>query len=93
LSPSGWPEAGAYGNRRLNRSSSSYAQAIKRACLRAGVPIFAPNQIRHLTGTKVRGLFSLEHAQVVLGHAKADVTQRHAERDLALARDVALKIG
>jgi integrase len=74
-------------------NKNSYAQAIARGCHRAGVPVFRPNQIRHTVGTKVRGLFGLEHAQVFLGHAKADVTQRYAERDLALARDVASKIG
>jgi integrase len=74
-------------------NKNSYSQAIARACQRAGVPVFRPNQIRHTVGTKVRGLFGLEHAQVLLGHAKADVTQRYAERDLALARDVAAKIG
>ena len=55
----------------------------------------SPNQeIRHTLGkTKVRHEFSLEHAQVILGHAKADVTQRYAERDMALAGEVAAKIG
>jgi hypothetical protein len=35
----------------------------------------------------------LEAAQVILGHAKADVTQVYAERDSALAVEVARKIG
>jgi integrase len=74
-------------------NKNSYAQAIERGCIRAGVPIFRPNQIRHTFATQVRREFSLEHAQVILGHTKADVTQRYAERDMALARDVALKIG
>ena len=32
-------------------------------------------------------------AQVVLGHAKADVTQVYAERDMALAAEIMQKIG
>jgi hypothetical protein len=37
--------------------------------------------------------FGLEATQVVLGHAKADVTQVYAERDLAKGVEVARKIG
>ncbi len=74
-------------------TKNSYAQAIERACLRAGIPVFRPNQIRHTIATKVRRLFNLEAAQVLLGHSKADVTQHYAERDLALALEVAKRIG
>jgi hypothetical protein len=35
----------------------------------------------------------LEAAQVLLGHSKADVTQVYAERNEALAADIAVKIG
>jgi integrase len=54
---------------------------------------WAPNQLRHSHGTKVRKQFGLEAAQVALGHAKADVTQLYAERNLELAVKVAEKIG
>ena len=74
-------------------NKNSYAQAVKRGCVRAGVPVFRPNQIRHSFATRVRREFCSEHAQVILGHSKADVTQRYAERDMNLARDVASKIG
>jgi hypothetical protein len=40
-----------------------------------------------------RRRFGLEAAQVILGHAKADTTQIYAERDAALAVEVARKIG
>jgi hypothetical protein len=56
-------------------------------------PVFRPNQIRHTVATRVRQEFILEHAQVILGHSKADMTQQYAERNLALASDVASKIG
>ncbi|MDB5311932.1 MAG: hypothetical protein JWO38_6134 [Gemmataceae bacterium] len=52
-----------------------------------------PNQLRHSFATRVRKEHGLEAAQVLLGHAKADVTQVYAERDLDLAVSVAAKIG
>jgi site-specific recombinase XerD len=52
-----------------------------------------PNQLRHNKATEVRRQFGLEAAQVILGHAKADVTQVYAERDSRLAVEVSRKIG
>lgn len=72
---------------------SRYAGAIAEGCARAGVPAFAPNQIRHTHGTRVRRLYGLEAAQVALGHAQANVTQVYAERDQSLAEKVAREIG
>jgi integrase len=74
-------------------SKDAYRWAIERACVKANVPAFAPNQIRHSYATKVRHEYGLEAAQVLLGHSRADVTQIYAERNQALARDIALKIG
>lgn len=54
---------------------------------------WTPNQLRHAAGTEVRRQFGLEAAQVVLGHAGADVTQVYAERDQLLAAEVMRKIG
>ena len=54
---------------------------------------WSPNQLRHAAASSVRRQFGLEAAQVVLGHAKADVTQVYAERDQALAAEVMGKIG
>lgn len=52
-----------------------------------------PNQLRHTAGTLFRAKFGLEAAQAILGHAKADVTQVYAERDLAKAAEIISKIG
>jgi integrase len=52
-----------------------------------------PNQLRHSAATEIRRQFGLEAAQVTLGHARADVTQVYAERDMTLARDVMKRIG
>jgi integrase len=71
----------------------SYRTAVNRACLRAGVKPWSPLQLRHTAATLIRSQFGLEAAQSVLGHAKADVTQIYAERDLSKARVVADAIG
>lgn len=52
-----------------------------------------PNQLRHTFATKVRKAEGLEAAQVMLGHARADVTQVYAERNESLAVAVASRIG
>jgi integrase len=52
-----------------------------------------PNQLRHTAATEIRRHAGLEAAQVILGHAKADVTQVYAERDQALAVETIKKIG
>jgi hypothetical protein len=46
--------------------------------VKAGTPHWAPNQLRHMVGTKIRREIGLEASQVVLGHAHADVTQIYA---------------
>ncbi len=52
-----------------------------------------PNQFRHTLATEVRAHFGLEAAQAVLGHARADVTQVYAERDLSKTIEVMRQIG
>lgn len=74
-------------------TTGTYGRAIADACKRAGVPSWAPNQLRHTFATEVRRRFGLEAAQVSLGHAKADVTQVYAERDLDLAAKIAAEVG
>jgi site-specific recombinase XerC len=51
------------------------------------------NQLRHSKATEIRRQFGLEAAQVILGHAKADITQVYAERDARLAVEVSRRIG
>ncbi|MDG3006611.1 tyrosine-type recombinase/integrase [Paludisphaera mucosa] len=71
----------------------NFRRAIRNACAKAGVPSFAPNQLRHAFATEVRARLGLEAAQVALGHSAADVTQVYAERDLSKARSTALAVG
>jgi hypothetical protein len=50
-------------------------------------------RLRDTAATTIRSRFGLEASQVVLGHAKADVTQLYAERDLTGAHAVMAEIG
>jgi integrase len=74
-------------------SVDSYRRAIQRACKRAKVPSWSPNQLRHTAGTEIRKKFGLEASQVVLGHANAKVTEIYAERNMDLAREIMAKVG
>ncbi|MCA9181807.1 MAG: site-specific integrase, partial [Planctomycetales bacterium] len=74
-------------------TTGTYGRSILYACKRAKLEHWHPNQLRHATATAIRKEFGLEAAQVVLGHAGADVTQIYAEKDAAKAIDVARKIG
>ena len=67
--------------------------AVKRACDRAKVPHWHPNQLRHLYGTAVRERYGLDAAQALLGHARASTTEIYAEKNMALAARVAAEIG
>jgi integrase len=74
-------------------TGQSYAKAIARACKRAALPHWAPNQLRHAAGTAVRKRFGLDGSQVVLGHATANVSEIYAEVDADEARKIMAKIG
>lgn len=87
----------------------AYNRAISRACRKAfpapkgtkGEALtqwhrdhrWTPNQLRHTFATEIRKTCGLEAAQVLLGHAQADVTQVYAERDEQKAVEAIRKIG
>lgn len=89
--------------------TAAYGHAIRKACERAfpapegmtGDKLhewtlthrWTLNQLRHSYATDVRRRFGLEASQVTLGHARADVTQVYAERDLQRAVAVAAEVG
>jgi integrase len=60
-------------------TSVSYRRAIERACNKANVPRWTPHQLRHNAATAIRAEYGIEAAQLILGHASADVTQVYAE--------------
>lgn len=90
-------------------TTASYRQAIRRACDRAFPPgenlseveaaawrkqhRWKPNQLRHTAATKVRAEHGIEGAQHVLGHARANVTEVYAEKNLEQAKAIALRMG
>ena len=71
----------------------SYRRAIHRVCDDAGIPTWGPHRLRHNAGTEIRRQFGIEAAQLLLGHARADVTQVYAEVNHAKALEVAAKVG
>ena len=73
--------------------AEAVAHAVAKACKKHKLDHWHPNQLRHTQATEARRLFGLEAAQAILGHARADVTQVYAERDLGLAVRVAGVIG
>ena len=74
-------------------TSISYGRVIYYRCKKAGVPKWAPNQLRHSAATKARSEFGLDHAAGFLGHAEVGVTQVYAEQDERKAIEVALRLG
>ena len=72
---------------------ASYRRAIRRACERAGIDIWFPNQLRHSRLTEIRKQFGLEASRVCGGHREVGVTQIYAEQDRELARRVMAQIG
>jgi integrase len=78
---------------RVQYSKDAYTLAIARACLKAGVLAWSPNQLRHNCATKLRKLFGLDVAAAVLGHRLGTVTEVYAEADFRKAIEVMKQIG
>jgi hypothetical protein len=90
-------------------STNSYRRAIHRACELAfpapdDLPEerlqewrkqhqWSPNQLRHAAATLIRHQFGLEGAQLILGHARADITQLYAQRDTSRAVEIMRQVG
>ena len=75
-------------------TKDSYAQAIERACERAGIPHWTPNQLRHTAGTQTTANVSLEAAKEFLGHSSITTTEKFYVAPLPeLAAEVARKFG
>lgn len=74
-------------------TDAGYAKQVRRACKRAGVKTWRPNQLRHAFGTEVRERFGLDVAQLLLGHANAKVTEVYAEASARKAAEAARAMG
>ncbi len=84
--------------KRKRYDTNSYRRAIEYGIKKARklgveIPHWFPLQLRHTHATQVRRDYGVEAAQVALGHARADVTQVYAERDLSLAIRIAKDCG
>ena len=55
-------------------SRAAFQQVVRRACRRAGVDAWSPNQLRHAYGTRLEDVGGIEASQKALGHAKPDTT-------------------
>jgi len=71
----------------------AYCRAITRVCDKLEIARWVPHQLRHTAAEVVRDEFGLEHAQSVLGHSTANMTEHYAEIGNARAAEVARKIG
>jgi len=71
----------------------SYRQAVVKACEKADIPPWHPNQLRHNAATELRREFGIEAARTVLGHASAVTSKIYAEMDMGKARDIIARVG
>lgn len=87
--------------KRMHYDVNAYRRAITYGIAKANrqrpadqqIPGWFPLQLRHARATEVRKHYGLEGAQVMLGHARADVTQVYAERNAESALRIAREIG
>jgi len=56
-------------------SASSFRNAVKRGCRRAGVVRFTPYDLRRSAATRVRSELGKEAAKLLLGHVSTDTTE------------------
>ncbi len=70
-----------------------YALAIARACKKASVPHWHPNQLRHSAALAIEREHGAEAARAVLGHRTLNMTLHYSGIDAKRAAEVAAKIG
>jgi hypothetical protein len=69
------------GQHKARIAGDGLRNTVQRGARRAKVPGWHPNQLRQSMATQARKEYELEHTQVILGHSKADMTQRNTEVD------------
>lgn len=74
-------------------TSGNYAQAIRRACLRAGIVPFFPYAIRHAAKQRVERIAGTGGAKAFLGQESVESTKHYARsQDAELAKKLARKL-
>lgn len=74
-------------------TKDAYCREISRACERAKIDSWSPNQLRHRFATNISKRYGLEASRVILGHSSAETTLIYAERDQEAAKAVIRQIG
>jgi integrase len=67
--------------------------AMRRACIKAGIPIWHTHQLRHSAALLIMREHGIEAARSVLGHRTLNMTLHYSGIDLELAKEVAKKTG
>lgn len=82
-------------NRKIRESYSPgvFANAVRRACLKAGVERWTPYQLRHSKASELQENTDLETAKSTLGHSQLKMTAHYAKQDEKRARDAAIRFG
>ena len=57
------------------------------------IPMWTPHQLRHTALTRARKEFGIEASSTFGGHKKMNVTEIYAEKNMALADKVAMRLG
>lgn len=85
----------AKGKRRpgVRYTSHAVAVAVRRACVKAGVPHWHPNRLRHAKATELRRRNGIEAAGAVLGHSHVTMTENYAQPDMTKAADAMRDVG
>ena len=86
-------EATGGASRRGGYTTTSFGRAVRRACERAELPLWTPNQIRHAYASGVREEFGIEAARIMLGHSNTSTTEIYAEISTHKATQIAAQIG
>jgi integrase len=74
-------------------TTNTYGHAIRKACEKAKIPPWSPNQLRHTAATRIRSEYGIEAARILLGHSSAVTSEIYAEIDRDKARAIVEKIG
>ncbi|MDA0834239.1 MAG: site-specific integrase [Planctomycetota bacterium] len=71
----------------------SFGNAVKRACLKAGVPKFTPHWLRHCVATRLTDEMGTEAAQRLLGHASRAMTENYSRAAERQAIEAVKRLG
>lgn len=74
-------------------SAHTYTTGVGTAAVKAGVPRWHANRLRHNAATRMRAEFGLEVARTILGHTTSATTLIYAELDLERAANAIIKSG